>query len=85
MVAKAIPLNSNRQNYPFVSVNCGALPEKLLESELFGHEKGAFTSVDRLKLGWMESANKIYYLSIKLAKHLIRSSLNCSGYSRRTK
>jgi transcriptional regulator with GAF, ATPase, and Fis domain len=58
MVAKAIPLNSNRQNYPFVSVNCGALPDNLLESEFFGHEKGEFTSVDRLKLGLMESANK---------------------------
>jgi two-component system, NtrC family, response regulator PilR len=58
MVAKAIHFNSNRKNYPFVSVNCGALPENLLESELFGHEKGSFTSADTLKLGLMESANK---------------------------
>ena len=58
MVIRAIPLNSNRQNYPFVSVNCGALPDNFLESELFVHEKVAFTSVDRLKLGLMESANK---------------------------
>ncbi len=58
MVAKAIHFNSNRKNYPFVSINCGALPENLLESELFGHEKGSFTSADTLKLGLMESANK---------------------------
>jgi two-component system response regulator PilR (NtrC family) len=58
VIAKAIHFNGNRKNYPFVSVNCGALPENLLESELFGHEKGSFTSADSLKLGLMESANK---------------------------
>lgn len=58
VIAKAIHFNGNRKNYPFVSINCGALPESLLESELFGHEKGSFTSADSLKLGLMESANK---------------------------
>ncbi len=58
LIAKAIHFNGNRKNYPFVSINCGAMPENLLESELLGHEKGAFTSADSLKLGLMESANK---------------------------
>ncbi len=58
MVAKAIHFNGTRKNYPFISINCGAVPENLLESELFGHEKGAFTSADSMKIGLMEAANK---------------------------
>lgn len=58
LVAKAIHFNGTRKNYPFTSINCGAVPENLLESELFGHEKGAFTSADSTKVGLMESANK---------------------------
>ena len=58
LIAKAIHFNGNRKNYPFVFINCGAMPENLLESELFGHEKGAFTSAVSMKLGLMESANK---------------------------
>lgn len=58
LIAKAIHFNGIRKNYPFVSVNCGAMPENLLESELFGYEKGAFTSADSMKLGLMESASK---------------------------
>ena len=58
LVAKALHYNSSRKNYPFISINCGALPENLLESELFGHEKGAFTSADSTKIGLMEAAHK---------------------------
>lgn len=54
LVAKAIHFNSNRKNKPFVGINCGALAENLLETELFGHEKGAFTGAIRTKRGKFE-------------------------------
>ncbi|MFQ5648684.1 MAG: sigma-54-dependent transcriptional regulator [bacterium] len=56
LVALAIHHLSLRANEPFVAVNCGALPESLLESELFGHEKGAFTGADKMKIGRFELA-----------------------------
>ncbi len=58
LVAQALHYNSSRKKHPFVPINCGAIPENLLESELFGHEKGAFTGADRRKEGLFESANK---------------------------
>jgi len=57
IVAKSIHFNSQRQDKPFVAVHCGAIPENLLESELFGHAKGAFTGAVREKIGKFESAN----------------------------
>ena len=56
LVAQAIHHLSPRASEPFIAVNCGALPESLLESELFGHEKGAFTGADKMKLGRFELA-----------------------------
>ena len=58
LVAKAIHFNSDRSNNPFVPVNCGAIPENLLESELFGHTKGSFTNAVRTKKGLFEEADE---------------------------
>ena len=57
LVAKAIHFNSDRSDHPFIPVNCGAIPENLLESELFGHTKGSFTNAVRTKKGLFEEAD----------------------------
>ncbi len=57
LVAKAIHQNSYRREKPFVAINCGAIPENLLESELFGHVKGAFTGATTAKMGKFEVAD----------------------------
>ncbi|MEI6890880.1 MAG: sigma 54-interacting transcriptional regulator [Pontiella sp.] len=57
LIARAIHFNSPRKNNAFISVNCAALPENLIESELFGHEKGAFTGAQQQRKGRFELAN----------------------------
>ena len=57
LVARAIHQASKRHGAPFVAVHCGAIPESLLESELFGHEKGAFTGADSTRVGFFEEAH----------------------------
>ncbi len=57
LAAKAIHTNSPRRNGPFVTVNCGAIPEHLMETELFGHQKGAFTDAKETKKGRLELAH----------------------------
>jgi two-component system response regulator PilR (NtrC family) len=58
MVARAVHYNSHRREFPFVALNCGAVPESLLESELFGHIRGAFTGADTNKKGLIEVAER---------------------------
>ena len=58
LIAQSIHQNSDRSRGPFVPVHCAALPSNLLESELFGHEKGAFTGASERRIGRFESANK---------------------------
>ncbi len=79
LIAKAIHYNSLRRSKPLVIVNCAALPEELLENEIFGHEKGAFTGADRRRIGKAEEANdgtlfldEIGDLSIKTQPKLLR-------------
>jgi nitrogen regulation protein NR(I) len=58
LIARAIYQHSLRAKAPFIAINCAAVPENLLESELFGHERGAFTGADQRRIGRFEQANK---------------------------
>lgn len=78
-LAGTIHFNSTRRNRPFVTINCANIPETLLESELFGHERGAFTGADKLRIGRFEQArggtlflDEIGEISFSLQAKLLR-------------
>lgn len=80
VIARYIHEESKRKDKPFISVNCAAIPENLLESELFGHEKGAFTGALNRRIGKFEEANKgtllldeISEMDLKLQAKLLRA------------
>lgn len=58
VIARAIHQQSSRHNMPFIRVNCGAMPPEMMDSELFGHEKGSFTGAGGLRRGWFERADQ---------------------------
>ncbi len=79
LVARALHFNSVRQHQPFVAINCSALPENLLESELFGHKKGSFTGAVQDKIGLFEEAemgtiflDEINSMALSLQTKLLR-------------
>ncbi|MEB0040619.1 MULTISPECIES: sigma-54 dependent transcriptional regulator [unclassified Pseudomonas] len=79
LVARTLHQQSHRKGKPFVAINCGAIPEHLIQSELFGHEKGAFTGAHQRKIGRIEAANggtlfldEIGDLPLELQANLLR-------------
>jgi two-component system response regulator HydG len=79
LVAKAIHAESRRSHLPFIAINCGAIPESLLESELFGHQKGVFTGATRARKGFLEVVSggtlfldEIGEISFKMQVDLLR-------------
>jgi two-component system, NtrC family, response regulator AtoC len=83
LIATIIHINSNRKNKPLIILNCGAIPKDITESELFGHEKGAFTGADERKLGKFELADggtlfldEVGELSLEIQVKLLRAIQN---------
>ncbi len=96
LIARFIHNSSPRKEFPYITVNCGALPESLLESELFGHEKGSFTGADSQKAGLFEAADRgtifldeigetTLATQVRLLRVLQEGTFNRVGGTRQTK
>lgn len=77
LVARAIVQSGERRDQPYICLNCSALPETLMESELFGYERGAFTGADTAKPGMIELAHKgtLFLDEITTLNHALQSKL----------
>ena len=71
VIAQYIHTNSNRKNRPYIIQNCAAIPEQLLESELFGHKKGSFTGANKDQIGLFEAAQGLSLLYPSNLKMLV--------------
>ena len=79
LAAKSIHACSARRGRPFVAINCAAMPETLIESELFGHERGAFTGAHQRREGCFERANGGTLLLDEITEMRLRCRPSCSG------
>jgi two-component system nitrogen regulation response regulator GlnG len=82
LVARAVYQHSPRGKAPFLALNCAAIPENLIESEMFGHEKGAFTGADRRRIGKFSSATAVPFSSTRSATCRWRCRPKCCASSR---
>jgi formate hydrogenlyase transcriptional activator len=85
LVARAVHRTSPRKNLPFITLNCAAIPTGLLESELFGYERGAFTGALSQKLGRFEMANRGTLFLDEVGAFLWTSSRSCLGPCRKSR
>jgi transcriptional regulator of acetoin/glycerol metabolism len=80
--ARAIHMHSDRRHRPFVKVHCGSIPAELLESELFGYERGLFTGVIAQRIGRFESANGGTVCWTRSARYPCTCKPSCCGFFR---
>jgi len=85
LFARAIHASSKRKDAPFVAVNCGAIPLELIDSELFGHEKGAFTGAHTTRAGYFEAADGGTLFWTKSVNCRCSHRFACCAYSRSMK